>query len=166
MLFVSGCSTKQNEGVMKIPHLGFAMKLPSGWQQGRMTNNEQIFVPKTGGMYCFESGVKKYPYGTVIEIPGPGSMSLSDYAKAMVAGRLVDETVYNNTINGYETVTVIEEDYDRFEPQEQTPITVIHTYILRNNKVIWISFWALREDYTKYERSFRQSINSIEIDNT
>lgn len=162
ILNIIGCSRRPGQRIMKVSKLGFSMKLPSGWQQGRLLRGEKKFALKPDGRYFFLSATERYPYGCLVALSRlPKTLSLNQYATTMVIGRVVSKT--ERTFSGLEALEIVEEDFDRFAPAEMLPISVVHTYIRKEDKIIWVSFWSLEEEFYEYESSFRESLDSIKF---
>ncbi len=162
ILNIIGCSRRPGQRIMKVSKLGFSMKLPSGWQQGRLLRGEKKFALKPDGRYFFPSTTERYPYGCLVVLSRlPKTLSLNQYATGMVCGQLLSKR--ERTLSGFEALEIVEEDFDRFAPAEMLPISIIHLYIRKEEKIIWVSFWSLEEDFDEYESSIRESLDSIKL---
>lgn len=142
-LIMFGCKAAKKQARVEVAELGLSLKLPAGWETDKQ--NSRMF---------YETRNRDDNFGMVEDYPLEGK-SLNEYVDYMLpAGspeRIISKTPI--TINGREAIeTVSEAEY-----------TVIDANILKNDRVIRVSFRTLKKDFSKYEPFFRTSLQSIEI---
>ena len=142
-LSMFGCKAVKSQAKVAVAELGLSMKLPSGWEADKQ--NPRMF---------YETKNRDDNFGMVEDYPLEGK-SLNEYVEYMLpAGapnRIISKTPI--TINGYEAIEVVSE----------AEYTVIDVNILKNDRIVRVSFRTLREDFPKHEPSLRTSLQSIKV---
>ncbi|OYD16031.1 hypothetical protein CH330_03860 [candidate division WOR-3 bacterium JGI_Cruoil_03_51_56] len=161
VLALAGCpGRQQTKGVMEIKELGFSMKLPSGWKQGRPTvKRGKKYKAEQGGHYCFESETEGYPFGSVMNLSFEGWTSLDEFVSNPMCfhGRLLSKTYRD--VSGFEAIEIVGEGFG----EKRKPVKGMHLYVQKGNQVILISFRSLKQDFEEYEPQFRECLNSVRI---
>jgi len=157
------------EGWVEIPDLGFSMKLPPGWktypayknmfyQEGKRKDNQgwvteyllqgkslsEFVDASLKDLHRMKSLQRKVE--RLLGEAGPGQQSLKEEPPKVVSRTM-------RQINGLEAIEVLcEGEY-----------AVLELYVRKGPKVISVLLRTLKEDFPKYEPSFRQAIDSITI---
>lgn len=125
-----------------VADLGLSMELPSGWVADRQ--NPRMF---------FDARNKEDNFGMVEDYSLEGQ-SLPEYVRRMSeVGSAQTVSATPVTISGHEAIEVVTEAL----------YTVIEVDVQKGDKVIRVSFRALKEDYPAHEESFRAALRSIEL---
>lgn len=164
LIFI-GC--KKSASKVVIPNLGFSMRLPAGWQVDPKDNTN-----------FYESTKQDDNFGWVAEYELEEDESLTEFVDSLIVdvknmeleqiellkslGEEADETEYPETqllaknsrmVNGREAIELITE----------ANYSILELYILKDNKVIQVTFRVLKDDFPKYEPILHKSIETIKI---
>ena len=183
LVVAAGCGG--GKANFEVGEVGFSMKLPPGWGRGEPRASGG-YTPTMKGTFFFEKAENDDPSGWVMHFPLEEA-SLTECVEKIVgeeekmktgmktatkvlgkvsgleetgefkeAEKALDTRVISKTpktIGGLEAIEVITE----------APFSTLEVYLLKGNKVIWVNFRALKEDFPKYEKLFREASETIEI---
>jgi len=161
-LIFLGC--KKSASKVAIPNLGFTMMLPTGWQVDSKDNTN-----------FYESTKQDDNFGWVAEYELEEDESLTEFVDSLIVDiknmeleqielqkSLGEEVEYpetqllaknSRTVNGREAIELITE----------ANYSILEFYILKDNKIIQVTFRVLKDDFSKYEPLLRKSIETIKI---
>jgi len=179
----SGCGRGKADftaGSLKV-----SVKLPPGWQRGEPRASGGYRV-SSGGMFFFEDVGRDDPSGDIVVMPFEGA-SLTAYVDDVVrqtknmeelglklaetlgkaagggAGEQIDEarreaqsvqvTKRNLNLVGLEAIEVT----------TTSPRSTVQVYVRKGDKVVVITFGVEKEDFPKYEKTFRDAVETIEV---
>ncbi len=136
---VLGCGGAKMD--LSLPELGLSMHLPSGWTVDGQ--NPRMF---------FDARNREDNYGLVEDYPLEG-LSFEEYVASMPTGGATIVSKKPTIVSGHEAMEVVSEAL----------YTVIEVNIHKGDRVIRVSFRALKDDYPEHEPSYRESLRSIAI---
>ena len=158
--FMGACSggRQESKGVMEIPELGFSMKMPPGWRQGRpLIRRGKKYERKVGGRHCFLSETAGYPFGRVLDFSLDGYGSLEEYVDTppTLHAQVVSKTA--RTVAGLEAIEILGEGFG----EKRIPVRGLHVYIRRGDRAVLVTFLCQRERFAQYEGQWREAIDTI-----
>ncbi len=181
VMFLNGCGAKIEK--MVIPEIGFSMTIPQGWkltpesEKRGLTYAISDFHDPTNSDYNWGSvsidslAIRDYRQGMKVI----GIKSLTEYVENRIGisralGSLGEKlfgtrqslphilSKVSLNIDGFEAIEVVAEF-----PDTEPPCITFFTFIKKDNEVIEVMFQSLKNDFAKYEATFRKSIESIKI---
>jgi hypothetical protein len=140
LLVMSGCggSALPGKKIMEIPPLGISMDIPAGWQLDNPQmchkgDNTGLIMEEDLGGNTFEKSAARIS---------------KEFGNTVVSESRL-------TINGHEAIKTL--------IKTSSGDMLLRVYIHKGNKIIWISFAVLKEEYPASESALQQAVQSIKI---
>ncbi len=169
---LSGCGGGLGRQKVKISEIGFSMTLPSGWSVDRQNPRfffdssnsdnsgmvedyplegktlDEYLDSELGFMEKMEEAQKALVEELEKAVIGAASGALADAFKVRIISRTP------RTINGLDAVELVTE----------AAYAMIEVDIQKGDRVIRVSFRALKEEFPKHEPALREALESVKIE--
>jgi hypothetical protein len=180
IILIIGCGRSGEK--VKVPELGLSMNLPSGWRVDK-ENPRMFFATKNpdknygmvadypleirtleGELIKSQPTLEEYVDNKLDQVKRMETMTkgLGKILEEMIPGEQeIEEQIpqisiiskTHRTISGLEAIEIVTE----------AEYTIIEVNIRKGERVIQVSFRTPRDDFPELESSFRNALNSIEI---
>ena len=181
LVAAGGCG----KGRFELDKLGVSMKLPPGWSQGEPLASGG-YRAAWQGEFFFENADQDDPSGEVMEFPLEGA-SLTEHVDKLLSDTAKMEAAMQGAARALDKLTggARGEELKQAEAAMQTkvlskrpwkvsgleavevvteaPRTTLTFYVRRGDKVLAVTFGALKEEFPKYEKLFRASVATVRI---